>query len=198
MNPFFAAGTVILIQTMKSCIVLGHLLKKEDKEECDFYVISLNFCCLISMLLSIPIVSNFGDFRKMMPLATEFTFGVNFLVITSCLQSFSSCFDTEDSLNSVIIPINIDILLIMVSITLIYGLIIVIWYTGQKYKSLQQELSKNSTMWITPSVSSLSKHDQIKNLDGSTGDFAITRNSLAFHAENADRLLKTFESKTEI
>jgi len=82
--------------------------------------------------------------------------------------------------------------------TLIYGLIIVIWYTRQKYKNLQVNFSKNSTMWITPSVSSLSKHDQLKPVDGSSGDFAVNRNSLSFHAENADRLLKEMVGKYKI
>jgi hypothetical protein len=45
-------------------------------------------------------------------------------------------------------------------------------------------------MWITPSISSLSKHDQLKPIDGSVADFGVNRDSLSFHAENADRLLK--------
>ena len=45
-------------------------------------------------------------------------------------------------------------------------------------------------MWITPSISSLSKNDQLKPIDGSVADFGVNRDSLSFHAENADRLLK--------
>ena len=77
-------------------------------------------------------------------------------------------------------------------------MIIVVWYTRQKYKNLQINFSKNSTMWITPSISSLSKNDQLKPIDGSVGDFRVNRNSLSFHAENADRLLKEMVKKVFI
>jgi len=42
MNPFYAAGIVIFIQSMKSSVVLGNLLKKEEKMECDYHVMVLN------------------------------------------------------------------------------------------------------------------------------------------------------------
>ena len=60
----------------RACV--KHVSQFFKKESCSFR------CCLVSMILSIPVVVNFNDFRKMMPFATEFTFGTNALVITAC------------------------------------------------------------------------------------------------------------------